>query len=95
MNAEVMFDPGNRRRCFCLADLPASSPGGALPPAAEGDDEFDMVATASSLLPASLDTVIVLVAGICEISGGRATLCGGTEGRSFEQLSGTGARQVR
>lgn len=43
-------------------DLPASSPAGAPPAAAEGDDELDMAATASSLLPASLDTVIVLVA---------------------------------
>jgi hypothetical protein len=46
-----------------LADLPASSPTGALPAAAEGDDELDMAATASSLLPASFDTVIVVVAG--------------------------------
>ena len=49
--------------CFCWADLPASSPAGALPLAAEGVDELDIVATASSLLPTSLDTVIVLVAG--------------------------------
>ena len=46
-----------------LADLPASSPTGALPAAAEGDDELDMAATTSSLLPASFDTVIVVVAG--------------------------------
>jgi hypothetical protein len=47
---------------FCCVDLPVSSPAGALPLAAEGVDELDMAATASSLLPASLDTVIVLVA---------------------------------
>ena len=50
---------------WCLSgvgrDLPASSPGGAPPAATDGDDELDI----SSLLPASVDTVMVLVAGFC------------------------------
>lgn len=75
------------KRCvvwFCWANLPASSPTGAAPLPAEGVDELDIVATASSLLAASLDTVIVLVAGFCRFRG-RATLCGGTESEDWEQ----------
>jgi hypothetical protein len=48
-------------------DIPASSPVAAVPPAAgeeDDDEELDMAA-ASSLMPASLDTVMVLGAGFC------------------------------
>ena len=48
-------------------DIPPSSPAAAVPPAAgeeDDDEELDMAA-ASSLMPASLDTVMVLGAGFC------------------------------
>ncbi len=72
------------RCCVGRADIPASSPAGALPPGAAdgGDDELDMVATASSLLPTSFDTVIVLKAGFWRFRVDWAALCGGTTGAS-------------
>jgi len=73
--------------CSCLWwDLPDSSPPGAPTPAAEGDDELDMAATASSLPPASLDTVIVLVAG-CEVFRAAGRLCA-----CETRAAGSGAR---
>lgn len=57
----------------------ASSPTGAVPAMAEGEaEELDMEATASSLVPPSLDPVIVRLGerlGIVE------SLCGGTIGK--------------
>jgi len=64
-------------------NLPASSPAGALPAAAEGDDELDMAATASSLLPASLDTVIVLEAGVRLFRAAGRLCASGTRGRRW------------
>lgn len=51
-------------------DLPVSSPAGAPPLVAEGVDELDIVVTVSSLLPASLDTVIVADAGFRSVAEG-------------------------
>jgi len=44
----------------CQGDIPASSPVGAAPAAAEGDaEELDMPAAASVLLPNSLDDAVI------------------------------------
>jgi len=44
----------------CQGDIPASSPVGAAPAAAEGDaEELDMPTAASVLLPNSLDDAVI------------------------------------
>lgn len=46
----------------CQGDIPASSPAGAAPAAAEGEaEELDMPAAASVLLPISLDDAVIVL----------------------------------
>ncbi len=88
--------------CRAGRDLPASSPGGAPPAATDGDDELDM----SSLVPASFDTVIVLVAGFCVFRaterlcaiatrGRRVRLGGGRAGSRRSEGGGEADRRQR